>query len=281
MSLRTLPEIPDIAALKRGETELQPAALERWRPALRAAADDEEATISIYDVIGDSSFGEGFTVRRLAAILRNVGARALTVNINSPGGDYFEGNAIYNALRAHKAAVTVRVMGLAASAASLIAMAGDRIEVARSAFLMVHNAWGVVVGDRNALRDAADTLEPFDRAMRDVYAARSGQAAEEVAAMMDRTTFIAGGEAVEKGFADALLASDEIAETEDASARSLSARARIERALMNEGMTRAERRALLKEFGGTPGAAAAAMPGAGVELAASLRRLAETITRGQ
>ena len=104
-------------------------AIDRWKPEVHAAADDDNS-ISIYDVIGEDFWtGEGVTVKRIDAALRKIGNRDVVVNINSPGGDVFEGIAIYNRLREHPAKVQVKVMGLAASAASIIAMAGDEIQI--------------------------------------------------------------------------------------------------------------------------------------------------------
>src|SRR5690606_15536984 len=119
-------------------------ALSRWNPGVRAAAEDSETSITIYDVIGEDYWtGGGVTVSRIDGALRKIGNRDVTVFINSPGGDVFEGIAIYNRLREPPANVTVKIMGLAASAASIIAMAGDRIEIGTASFLMVHNAWVV------------------------------------------------------------------------------------------------------------------------------------------
>ncbi|HCF5801664.1 TPA: Clp protease ClpP, partial [Pseudomonas aeruginosa] len=104
-----------------------------------------------------------------AGALRAIGGDVdVTVNINSPGGDVFEGLAIYNLLREHKGKVSVNIIGLAASAASFIAMAGDEIRIGRAAFLMIHNAWLIAMGNRNDLREIADWLEPFDMTLADI-----------------------------------------------------------------------------------------------------------------
>ncbi|MBN8956897.1 MAG: Clp protease ClpP, partial [Rhizobiales bacterium] len=141
-----------------------PKALDRWRPSVQAKAADADNTISILDVIGEDFWtGEGVTVNRVTAALRSIGNRDVVVNINSPGGDFFEGLAIYNVLRDHPAKVTVKVLGIAASAASVIAMAGDEVLIARAGFMMIHNTWIIAMGDRNDLREVADWLEPFDQ----------------------------------------------------------------------------------------------------------------------
>lgn len=224
--------------------DLAPRALELWNPAIRAAADDGNG-INIFDVIGESFWDEGVTAKRIAGALRAIGNQDVVVNINSPGGDMFEGLAIYNLLREHPGNVTVRILGLAASAASVIAMAGDEIQIARAGFLMIHNAWTCVCGNRNDLREIADYLEPFDRSMADIYQARTDGDLDEIRKMMDVETWIGGSEAVETGFADALLPSDTV--TEDESVGGLAA-AKLDIALAKAGMPRSERRRLLKEF---------------------------------
>jgi ATP-dependent protease ClpP protease subunit len=106
---------------------------------------------------------------------------------------------------------TEGVLGLAASAASVIAMAGDEIQIGASSFLMIHNAWVLAIGNRNDLREVADFLEPFDRALADVYVARAGQDLAVVQSAMDAETWFNGSQAVELGYADSLLAADEVA----------------------------------------------------------------------
>src|SRR5690606_22249784 len=121
MSIRKLPKIEALVPPKCLQWEEPDGALARWSPEIRAA---DDSGISILGHIGESFDGSGVTARRIAAALRSSGEKDVTVAINSPGGDFFEGVAIYNLLREHKAKVTVKVMGLAASAASVIAMAG-------------------------------------------------------------------------------------------------------------------------------------------------------------
>jgi ATP-dependent Clp protease protease subunit len=266
MSKRNLPLAPTLSVRAPMAFDPSPAAIERWNGAVMAADKDSDNTISVLETIGEDWWtGGGVTAKRIAAALRSIGAdRDVVVNVNSPGGDFFEGLAIYNLLREHKGQVTVKVLGLAASAASIIAMAGDRVEIARAGFLMIHNTWIVAIGNRHDLREAADFLEPFDQAAVDVYAARSGLEAAEIAAMMDRDTFIAGSQAVEKGFADALLPADEIAEDAEANAATVATVSmhRLDVVLAKSGMPRSARRKLIHELSGTPGAAAKGTPGA-------------------
>jgi ATP-dependent Clp protease protease subunit len=253
--------------------EPDPSVIDRWNPAVRAAAEGDDNIISMYGPIGEDMWSDaGWTARRVAGILRRIGARELTVNINSPGGDFFEGIAIYNLLREHPAKVTIQVVGVAASAASIIAMAGDDVLVARAGFLMIHNAMALAFGNRNDMIEAAAFLEPFDQAMAGLYAARTGMSEKEVAALMDKETWISGQQAVDQRFADGLLASDAVKEVPEAVAQSKKTLRRADAALARAGMPRNERRSLLHEIrGGTQDAAATvgANPGTGEALTAT------------
>ena len=226
--------------------DLSPKALNRWNPNIQAAAEDDN-TISVFDVIGQDYWtGEGVTAKRIAGALRAIGDRDVVVNINSPGGDMFEGLAIYNLLREHKGRVTVKVLGVAASAASIIAMAGDEVQVARAGFLMIHNAWILAAGNRHDFMAYAEYLEPFDASMADIYATRSGQDMKAIQQMMDGETWIGGSAAIEQGFADSLLASDEIESGEDKPGAH--AVRRVENAMRASGMPRTEAMRLISEF---------------------------------
>lgn len=249
---RKLPQLMSLSAPQRFAFEISESAEARWNPALQAK--DDEDTISMYDPIGANWMGEGVTAKRIAAVLRGMGDKNVIVNLNSPGGDVFEGIAIYNLLREHKGEVTVRVLGIAASAASVIAMAGDRVEISRAAFLMMHNVWGGVIGNRHDLRENADVMETIDAALAEVYAARSGKDARAIGKLMDKETWFGGNEAIEQGFADALLPADEIEEKDNQGSHSNALR-RVDVALARQGVPRAERRTLLAQITGTPGAA--------------------------
>lgn len=279
MSLRQLPAIQAFARPEGMSWDAPAEAMERWTPF--AAADSEDpADIAIYDMIGEDPWsGGGWTARRMAGVLRNVGARDVQVSINSPGGDVFEGIAIYNLLREHKARVNVRVMGLAASAASLIAMAGDEIAMGRGTMMMVHNAWGLTVGNRHDHADAIAVLQPIDDAMAEIYAARTGKPKKKMAELMDAESWMAADAAVEAGFADRVLDADP---PPQASAKpGAVARHQLDVILAKSGMPRSERRRLIRDLssGGTPGAAAApATQDAGLsDAAASLRQLLATL----
>lgn len=274
MSLLKLPEIN----FQRPSTQLQfgiaPKVMTQWNASIQAATDSGEASISILDVIGQDYWtGEGVTSNRIAGALRAIGPNPVTVNINSPGGDMFEGVAIYNMLREHAGHVTVKVLGMAASAASIIAMAGDTIQIGLPAFFMVHNGWIVAAGNRNDFRELADWMEPFDTAMADVYSARTGIAAADVRAMMDKETWVGGSAAVDKGFADDLLDSEQIKKGEKTQAAAVR---RLESALRSSGMSRADAMSLISQFKSGPSdsvGTSGLSDSAANEIAAMLRNL--------
>ena len=275
MSLKQLPEIRADHRLSKAGFDLRPDAVDRWEPEVQASAGDAETSISIYDSIGENWEGTGVTAKRIGAALRNIGARDVTVNLNSPGGDFFEGMAIYNLLREHKAKVTVRVLGVAASVASVIAMAGDEILMGDGSFLMIHNAWAVAVGNRHDMTDTAKVLAPFDAAMAALYAHRSGISEAEAALLMDRETWIGAQQAVDDGFATGLLPSSEITRAAQASA-ARKPLALIEASMAKAGYSRNARRDAFKALfsTGTPSATETdATPCAGPEVAASLQSL--------
>jgi ATP-dependent Clp protease protease subunit len=170
------------------------------RPSRIRAESGNEATVYLYDVI-DSWFGVDAQefVRELAAL----DVETIHVRINSPGGSVFDGMAIYNALKQHRAEIVTHVDGLAASAASVIALAGDEVRMGTGAFLMIHNAWGMAIGDADEMRQMADTLEKINGSLVGIYATRTGMDAEEVQALMDAETWFTAEEAIEAGLADA------------------------------------------------------------------------------
>lgn len=278
MTIRTLPKINAFERPDGIESDcIDPAALERWDAGLRGSANGDGTVIEIYDVIGEDFWtGGGVTVKSVKKALDS-STGPVTVNINSPGGDYFEGLAIYNTLREHPAHVNINVMGIAASAASVVAMAGDKTRIARAGFLMIHNCWVLAIGDRHDLEGAAKVMEQFDAAMAGLYAVRTGKPSDDITAWMDAETWFSGEQAVESGFADALLPSDAIKQDASASLRGAPVMAlrRADSILARQGITKTERRKMLNEIkGGKSGATAPAMQDAGLNgVADDLRRL--------
>lgn len=227
-------------------SDVSPLALEKWNPNL-TLEDKTDNTINILEVIGEDFWtGGGVTAKRISAALRSIGAdEDVVVNINSPGGDMFEGLAIYNLLKQHKGEVTIKVLSLAASAASIIAMAADKLEMGKASFLMIHNAWIFASGNRNDFKEYAEYLEPFDMAMADLYSDKTGMSRGEIIEMMDKESWIGAADAIEQGFADSEM-TQELKESDDKSPSS--AIKKIDIAMAKSGMTRAERRKLLNEL---------------------------------
>lgn len=163
------------------------------------AADSDEAEVMLYDEVGGWL---GATADQFIADLRGITAPSLRVRINSPGGSVFEGIAIANALRSHPANVTVQVDGIAASIASVIAMAGDRIEMAPNTMLMIHDASGVCLGNASDMEEMAELLDLISDNIADAYASRAGGTRDQWRARMRAETWYLPEDAVEAGLAD-------------------------------------------------------------------------------
>lgn len=252
MTLRTLPEMSAPRPRRPMQWDLSPEVLARWESGVRFEAEGDNV-LNIFGVIGDDFFFDSITPRQVQRRLQEIGARDVVVNINSPGGDFFDGQAIFNMLRLHPGAITTRVLGVAASAASVVAMAGDRIEMPAASWMMIHNTWTIAIGDRNVLAEIQADLAKFDQVSAELYAARTGGDVKTIAKMMDAQTFMAGNEAKEKGFADAVI--DPVKPSEGGASQSANNSVRrLEVMLQRAGVARSERRSLIKELLTKPGA---------------------------
>jgi ATP-dependent protease ClpP protease subunit len=181
------------------------------RSLVRALDDGDAVELLLYDEIGFW----GITAKQFAEQLATITAGTIHLRVNSPGGDVFDGVAIFNALRAHPAQVITHIDGLAASIASVIALAGDEVRMAPNAFFMIHNPWGITIGDAQVHRKMADTLDKIaDSAIASTYRAKSGQDAETVETWMNDETWFTAAEAEDAGFVDVV----EDAQPADASA---------------------------------------------------------------
>ena len=137
----------------------------------------------------------------------------IEVHINSGGGDVYAGSEIYTALRSYSGKVVVKIVGIAASAASVIAMAGDEVEISPTAQIMIHNVSSNVSGDHNALLHEAEVLEGFNKSIANAYIYKTGKALDDLLSLMDKTTWFDAESAVNQGFADKIMFAEEIAPT--------------------------------------------------------------------
>lgn len=208
-----------------------------------------EVTILLYDEIG----WFGIDAKTFANDLKAVDADTINLRINSPGGSVFDGVAIYNTLRNHKARVITHIDGLAASIASVIALAGDEIRMASNAFFMIHNPWTVTIGDSEQLRKDADVLDKIGDQLLASYVQRIGAGSEEkIRDWMDEETWFNAEEAEAAGFIDEInhasgaLASFDLSVFSNAPATLVAAahasptKRDVERALRDAGLSRAE-----------------------------------------
>ncbi|WP_454834310.1 ClpP-like prohead protease/major capsid protein fusion protein [Rahnella aceris] len=163
------------------------------------ASGDKTADIYIYDEIGYW----GVTARQFASSMKALGdLDHINLHIHSPGGDVFDGIAIYNLLNSHTASKTVYIDGLAASMASVIAMVGNPIIMPENAMMMVHKPWGITGGDANDMRDYADLLDKVEAVLIPSYAKKTGKTPDELALMLGEETWMTAQECLEHGFAD-------------------------------------------------------------------------------
>lgn len=187
--------------LATGQHSRQPRAA-RLLP-IRNAVATGRTTVRLYGAIGQSFWDdEAVSAADLARTLDEIGPNGIDLHINSGGGDVFDGIAMHAMLLDHASDVESHVDGIAASAASFIAMAGDRVVMHKPAKMMIHNAAGLAWGDKGVLRELADVLEEIDGTIADIYADRSGRPAEEWAGYMNAETWFSAAKAVELGLAD-------------------------------------------------------------------------------
>jgi ATP-dependent Clp protease protease subunit len=167
-------------------------------------ADEGIGELMLYGDISDFSWwGDEVTPKQFKKDLDDLGdISQLNVYINSSGGDVFAGQAIYTMIRRHKASVTVYVDGLAASIASVIAMAGDKVIMAKGSMMMVHNPWTIAIGNASEFRKIADDMDKITDSVIIPAYERSGQEVDEIKALLDAETWLSDQEAVDLGFAD-------------------------------------------------------------------------------
>jgi len=165
----------------------------------RIQAKDNEAEVLIYDEIGFW----GITAKDFINDFQKISPDAkINLRINSPGGEVFDGLAIFNLIRAHKGEVITTIDGLAASMASAIALAGNKVIMPENAYMMIHNPWGIAIGDAQDMADMADFLEKLNGTLANIYVKKSGKEQGEIRALMDQETWLTAAEAKDLGLAD-------------------------------------------------------------------------------
>ena len=174
-----------------------------WLYYAPANAAGDPATVQIFDQIGEDWFGgSGLSAKQFSDVLAEVGNGPLLVEINSPGGNVWDGLSIYNQLRGRKAPVTTRVVGIAASIASIIALAGDRVEMAEASLMMIHDPSGMASGTSEDMRKMADALDQHAEVLVGVYHKKTGRSAESIRAAMKAETWFTTAEALAFGLVD-------------------------------------------------------------------------------
>lgn len=222
---------------------------------IEASANDQ-AEILVYDVIGWPYNDAGDLVR----YVNSLGDKDILVRLNTPGGDVFDGMAIFNSLANHKGKVTIRIEALAASMGSVLAMAGKEIQAYSNTMMMIHDPWIYTAGNQYELREMADLLEKISGNMLDVYAGRSKIGKREMREIMKAETWYTAKEAKEKGFIDTILETGKAAKAQfdltmytnapdgicSIEGRDLTER-EIERALRDAGASRSFAKAIVAE----------------------------------
>ena len=172
---------------------------------------NKRGEIWLYDQVGEGYFG-GMSAKQFTDDLNKLGqVDTINLRINSPGGSVFDGVAIYNALKRHPARIEVDVDGIAASIASVIAMAGDEIRMAGNAMMMIHDPHGMTMGSAADMRKTADLLDQVKGLIVDTYAKRTGKVDTTIADMMAAETWMTAAEAQQHGFSDATTEEQRIA----------------------------------------------------------------------
>jgi ATP-dependent protease ClpP protease subunit len=170
---------------------------------VNAATDDSSAEILIYGEIG--GYWDGIQAEDFVKEIGALRAETIHLRVNSPGGSVFDGVTIYNAIAQHPAYVIVHIEGVAASIASVIAMAGDEIRIGESANIMIHKPWSLALGDAEIMRKEAAVLDKLEDGLLAIYAARTSQKVDALRPLLAAETWFRGQEAVDQGFADIVV----------------------------------------------------------------------------
>ena len=170
-------------------------------------AEEETAELLIYgEIVAEQWFNDDTAPKQFADALAELGGKPLTLRINSPGGDVFAAQAIYNKLRDYPGAVTVKIDGLSASAATIVTCAGDTVVMPENALYMIHNPLTFAVGNAEEMRKTADKLDTVRDTIVNVYLKRTGGkvGADDIKSMMDAESWLTAQEALDYGFVDVI-----------------------------------------------------------------------------
>lgn len=158
--------------------------------------------ITIYGVIGTSWWNDAVSAKDIDNAIKAAGSNDIVINLNSPGGDAFDGIAIFNRLKRHEGKVTIHVDGWACSAASVIAMAADELTMGLGSMMMIHEASNIVWGTKSDMRKEADVLEELEEGIIDIYMTKANVTREEIREKVNAETWFSAKKAVEIGFAN-------------------------------------------------------------------------------
>jgi len=178
-------------------------------------AEGDIAEVLIYDFIGEDFFGDGVSAKNFAEQISKLDVGTINVRINSPGGDVFDGLAIYNSLLHHKANITVEIDGAAFSIASVIAMAGDTVSMAENAMMMIHDPWTGLYGNAEDLRKEADVLDKVKGTLITSYKRQTSLGEKEISDLMSAETWMNAQEALDNGFVTSITEAKKMAASFD------------------------------------------------------------------
>lgn len=200
----------------------------------KAEAIGDSTEITIYGDIGESWWGESISANDIKEALASVTTDTIVVRLNSPGGDAFDGITIYNQLKNHNAKVTIYVDGLAASAASIIAMAADELIMNTGSMLMIHEASTFTWGTKADIKKTLNALEGIDKSLADIYMTRYQGERSEIDTMIQNETWFTSNEAVEIGLADKV---NEVSDDSDAEVDAEEFKNNVLKKFRNENMS--------------------------------------------
>lgn len=214
-------------------------------PTVMDAAKDE-ATVYLYDAIGA---WWGIDPKTWVPEFAAIKAKTIHLRINSPGGSVFDAETIRTAIAQHSSTVIAHVDGMAASAATSVAVAADEVEMSSGAMFMIHNAWGWAMGGAKEMRDYADLLEKINGNIRAEYGRKTGKGEDELKDLMDAETWFTAAEALEHGFVDRIFSAADSDEDDDANNAAATVAPGVNVASGEADKARRERALLLAEIG--------------------------------